>query len=341
MGFDWKAETMSDRQLAGQRLMVGFAGTGLNDALKYLIDGLKVGGLVLFAINLESPGQIRDLCGAAQDYARGCGQAPLLIAVDQEGGTVARLKPPHFTAFDGNPHLRTTGDADRFARITADELQSVGLNMNLAPVLDLAVGGNQSIMAKRAFGPHPYQTAQLGRAVIQGLQSRGIMAVAKHFPGIGRTVLDSHLDLPVLDAPLDILESADLLPFEAAIKAEVAGVMLSHILYRRIDPHWPASLSVSIARDLLQKRMGYQGLVLTDDLDMGAVKKHYPIETAMARILAADIDLALICHQGPDIQKGFDAISDRIANSDRLRQRAILSAKKIINYKSLFMDSEK
>ncbi len=341
MRFDRKAEDMSNRQLAGQRLMVGFVGTGLNDALKYLIDGLKVGGLVLFAINLESPDQIRDLCGAAQDYARQCGQAPLFIAVDQEGGPVARLKPPHFTAFAGNPHIRTRAEADRFARITADALQSVGLNMDLAPVLDLAVGGNQSIMAKRAFGPDPHETARLGTAVIQGLQSRGIMAVAKHFPGIGRTVLDSHLDLPVLDAPLDILESADLLPFEAAIKADVAGMMLSHILYRRIDPQWPASLSVSIGRDLLQSRMGYRGLVLTDDLDMGAVKKHYPIETAMARILAADIDLALICHQGPDIQKGFDAIAERIANSDRLQERAILSAKKIIKYKSLFLASEK
>lgn len=326
----------SDEQLAGQRLMVGFDGTGLNDDLRFLIDSLKVGGIILFARNLSAPAQVKDLCRSIQEYAAKCGQPPLLIAIDQEGGPVARLKEP-FTRFPGNPMMKGREDARFFARVTAQELTEVGINMNLAPVLDLAPEGIQSIMVDRSFGHDPLWVSTLGREVIKQLQLGGIMAVAKHFPGIGRTTVDSHFKQPALDIDLADLESADLFPFEVAIKYDVAGIMLSHILYNRIDPHWPASLSERIARGLLRNRMSFKGVVLTDDLDMGAIKKHYDIKTAIKRILSAEIDIALICKRSPDIESAFDEMLKGLATSPEVKIKGIQSVSRIMRLKREYL----
>jgi beta-N-acetylhexosaminidase len=324
--------SFSNKQLAGQRLMVGFGGTGLDEYLKFLIGQIKAGGLILFAVNLETPGQIKDLCFAVQDYAKQCGQPPLFIAIDQEGGQVTRLKAP-FTQFPGNPHMRHEADAEHFAEVTAAELNQVGINMNMAPVMDVAPEDIDSIMAKRAFGGDPDWVARLGLKVIEHLQRNKIMAVAKHFPGIGRTILDSHRDLPVLKDDLAALEQFDLIPFKACIQHGVCGIMLSHIFYPELDDQWPASLSKDIADDILRRRMGYDGLVMTDDLDMGAITKHYEIQISMQRILAADIDQALICHQSPNIEIAFEQIVKEITDSAEMKARGIESAERILKTK--------
>ena len=331
-----QTDKFSDKQLAGQRLMLGFEGTELNEDLKFLIGELKVGGIILFTINIESPDQIKDLCRSIQDYARGCGQPPLFIAVDQEGGQVARLKEP-FTIFPGNPHMKSDKDAVDFAEITAAELTQVGINMNMAPVMDVSPEGSDSIMAKRTFGDNPARVARLGVKVMEHLQLNDIMAVAKHFPGIGRTTLDSHLDLPVLHDDLSALEQFDLIPFEAGIQSSVSGVMLSHIFYTKLDPRWPASLSPLIANTLLRKQMGFDGLVLTDDLDMGAIIKHYDIQSAIQQILAADIDLALICHKGPNIEIAYEEILKEITDSPEVKQRGIESVERIMRMKKTYI----
>ncbi len=332
------ASHFSMGQLAGQRLMVGFDGTQMNRGLAEMITDFKVGGLILFSRNLRAPEQIEKLCASAQARAAACGQPPLFIAIDQEGGTVARLGPP-FTRFAGNASMRTLADAQWFARITAGELRSAGINMNMAPVLDVA-HDDRSIMRRRAFGGDAQQVARMGAAVIDTLQQNGIMAVAKHFPGIGRTTLDSHLDLPDLDVDAVELHRADLVPFAEAVRRKVCGIMLSHIRYTGLDARWPASLSVTIARDILRRRMGFQGLVLTDDLDMGAICRYYDIETAVGRILAADIDVALICHQGPTIRRAFDCLVEQLENSAGLRQRGRESVRRILAAKSRFMRSQ-
>ena len=328
--------SFTKKELAGQRLMVGFEGDEFSDDLRYLIGELKVGGIILFSRNITSPGQLKDLCDAVQRHADGSGNLPLFIAVDQEGGQVARLKDP-FTEFPGNPHMESEDDASRFAKITAAELAQVGLNMNMAPVLDVAPDDIESIMAERAFGHDPAWVERLGLKVIHHLQKNRIMAVAKHFPGIGRTTLDSHMDLPGLDADLSDLKSFDLIPFKAAIKNDVSGIMLSHILYHKIDPAWPASLSRRIARDLLRNQMGYTGLTLTDDLDMGAIAKHFDIETVVHQTLAADIDIILICHKGPNIQLAFEAILKQLTDSVEFRTGGIESVKRIVRAKQNYL----
>ena len=322
----------SPEQMAGQRLMVGFDGTGFNGDLKFLIEDLKVGGIILFSRNIETPAQVADLCRSMQACAAGCGQPGLFIAVDQEGGQVARLKKP-FTEFPGNPFMAGIDDADHFAAVTAAELRQVGINMNMAPVLDVAPEGFGSIMEGRAFGHDPGWVSRMGCRVISGLQAGGVMAVAKHFPGIGRTVLDSHLDLPVVDLCMADLEAVDLPPFAAAFDAAVAGVMLSHILYRSIDATWPASLSVPIAKDLLRGRMGFDGLVLTDDLDMGAVSRHFGISDIIRRIVLADIDIVLICHKGPNIERAYETLLEETRVNGRATPASLASFDRIMRKK--------
>jgi len=329
-------KALTNEQIAGQRLMVGFNGTELNDDLKFLVDTIKVGGIILFAGNLSSPQQIKDLCFSAQEYALEQGQPPLFISIDQEGGQVVRLKAP-FTQFPGNSKMRGEEDAVNFAEITAKELTGVGINMNMAPVLDVAPKDIQSIMAERVFGDDPMWVSKLGVKVIEHLQQNKIMSVAKHFPGIGRTTLDSHLDMPLLNADTADLEAVDLLPFKAAIKHNVAGIMLSHIFYKKIDSVWPASLSSLIAKDLLREHMGFNGLIMTDDLDMGAIKKKYGIKTIIQQILSANIDITLICHKGPDIEAAFYEILNSLKGSQKIMAKGMESVERILKMKQKYI----
>jgi beta-N-acetylhexosaminidase len=326
----------TDEQLAGQRLMVGFDGTGLNNELKFMIQHLHVGGVILFSRNISAPEQVRDLCASIQNHAHACGEPPLFISIDQEGGVVARLKKP-FTEFAGNPHMAGIEDAVEFAGTSARELTMSGINMNMAPVMDVAFDPEKSIMSDRAFGEDPAWVAELGTAVIENLQQGRVLSVSKHFPGIGRTTLDSHLDLPFLNTDAETMTTSDLLPFAAAIAHDVAGVMLSHVCYQQMDDQWPASLSEIIARDLLRHQMGFNGLVITDDLDMGAIRKHYDMATVMQRILISEIDIALICHRSRAMEDAFDAIMAFQKKSPSNREMCRRSLERIMQAKERYL----
>lgn len=327
---------LTETQQAGQRLMVGFDGPRLDDTLKFYIDRLKVGGIILFARNLEEPSQMEKLCGDAQNYARQCGQPPLFIGIDQEGGMVARLKPP-FTQFAGNPSMKTRDDAVDFARTTAKELAQIGVNMNMAPVLDVLPNQGDSVMTGRAFGGDPHFVSHMGTAIIDTFQQNRIMAVAKHFPGIGRTKLDSHLDLPDLDTELERLEARDIVPFRTAMQCGVSAIMLSHIRYRSIDLQWPASLSTHIADNLLRRQYGYQGLVLTDDLDMGAIANHYQMDQIVSQCLNATVDILLICHPGPKIEAAHDLIVGLQNKNEVWNRKTSAAVDRILKAKTTFL----
>lgn len=327
---------LTNEQLAGQRLMIGFYGTELTQELAYHICHHHIGGVILFKRNLIEPLQIKELCSSIQELATSSGNPSLLIAVDQEGGKVARLTEPFFTKFAGNPFIKEYGDAVEFATITAKELKSVGITMNLAPVLDVVPEGVHGIMSERVFGTDPYQVAELGQVVIETMQNNGILATAKHFPGIGRTIDDSHIDLPVLsNVTISELESFDLIPFYAAIRSQVSTIMLAHIRYDSIDPIYPASLSTQIAKHLLRDHMGFDGVVITDDLDMGAIKKHFDLKTIIRKILEADIDIALICHSNSDVNLAFEEIIYNYEQSSELRTHAEKSWHRIQKIKQI------
>jgi beta-N-acetylhexosaminidase len=321
-------------RMAGQRLMLGFDGTYLNQELKSIIGEVKAGGIILFKSNIESPDQLTRLCSDAQDFADKAGQPPLFIAVDQEGGVVARLKPP-FTLFPGNPQIKTRSQAHDFAKITADELSGTGINMNMAPVMDVVPEGVDSIMKTRVFKGDASRVSELGCTVIKTMQDKKVMAVAKHFPGIGRTIKDSHFFLPQLEIDLNTLKSTDMKPFEAAIDSDVAGIMLSHISYPMLDETWQASLSPYIAGQLLRGKLGYDGLVMTDDLDMKAIEQD--MKTCIRQIMESEIDLALICHKGPSMKIAQDEMIGLLASNPRLFALGKESMDRILRVKKRYL----
>ncbi len=314
--------------------MLGFDGLTLNDELKRLIRDLRAGGIILFKPNIQTPRQLEQLCSDAKAFARDCGLPELFVAVDQEGGVVARLRAP-FTEFPGNPHIHTADDAEHFARVTAEELGGMGINMNMAPVMDVAPPDVDSIMKTRVFPGGVDLVSELGCTMIRTFQEQGILAVAKHFPGIGRTVKDSHFFLPVLDADEQTLRQSDILPFQAAMAAGVSGIMLSHISYPKLDDTWQASLSPAIARDLLRRDLGYDGLTMTDDLDMKAISLQ--IEACIRQIMVADIDLALICHSGPNIGRARDEMVRLLDTDEDIYERGKASVKRILRAKKRFL----
>ncbi|MEW5736126.1 MAG: glycoside hydrolase family 3 N-terminal domain-containing protein [Thermodesulfobacteriota bacterium] len=296
---------MSLDRLAGHYLMVGFDGVSLNDQIKEYLAEFRAGGVILFSRNIEGPEQVAGLCRDMREYAALHGTEDLIIAVDQEGGKVARLKPPGFTAFAGPSVISTIEESAAFGRAIAADVQRAGFTMDMAPVADVAPEGFASVMDGRMFPGTPEQAGELCAAFIAAMQKQGVMAVAKHFPGLGRTTLDSHLDLPFCQAAASEMRESDLVPFSAAVEAGVSGVMLSHAVYTELDPDWPASISTAIARDILRHELLFGGIAMTDDLDMGAVNGRFSVEICMQRVIEAEIDLALICHPGPSVERAF------------------------------------
>lgn len=330
-----KTRDLTRRQIAGQRIMAGFHGTSLNRDLKYLIDTLLVGGIILFSRNIESREQIRRLCLDARHYAGSCGQPDLLISVDQEGGSVARLRAPEFFEPPDASGIRDQFQAAELAETTASELSFLGINMNMAPVMDVAYPESSTVMGARCFSANPDTVAETGSLVIKHLQQKGVMAIAKHFPGIGRTTLDSHLDLPDLDISLQDLEKSDLIPFCAAIRQQVSGIMLSHVRYTAIDPDLPASLSPAVARGLLRRRMGYCGVTITDDLEMGAIANYYDISEIVEQIITAEIDVALFCHSLSKAESAYEAFLKDLSDQGGF-ERASAPVSRILEIKSRY-----
>jgi beta-N-acetylhexosaminidase len=294
----------------GQRFMVGFEGLTASADVKALVREFGVAHVVLFARNVEGPEQLAELVRELQSVARDAGLPwPLLMAVDQEGGRVARLKEP-WTVW---PALRALGRAgdEKMARemgaALAAELGSCGIRMDVAPVVDVDTNPDNPVIGDRSFGDDPDLVGRLGAAMIRALQEGGVAACAKHFPGHGDTDVDSHLDLPVLSHHRARLDEVELPPFRRAIEAGVATVLTSHVLFPELDETLPASLSEPLTTGLLRGELGFEGVVVTDDLDMKAVAKRWsPAEIAVKAAAAAD--LLAFCRDHDAQVEGLEAV---------------------------------
>ena len=279
----------------GQLLMVGIPGPRVDAVARELVRDLKVGGVILFARNIESPEQVWELTGDLQREALAATGRPLLLAVDQEGGRVQRLKAP-FTIIPAARELGTTmtpEEVERLARQVARELALVGLNVNLAPVLDVP-RSPACPQWDRAYSSDPETAATYAVAAIRGYLSGGIIPVAKHFPGLGDTVVDSHEILPLAQSA-DPQRAVDLLPFRQAIAAGVPMVMTAHLSV----PEWearPATLSPVALQVWLRQRLGFDGVIITDDLEMGGITTSLSAPQGAQEALAAGADLLLICN---------------------------------------------
>jgi beta-N-acetylhexosaminidase len=278
----------------GQLLMVGIPGPRMEAVARELVRDLKVGGVILFARNIESPEQVWELTRDLQQEALAAAGRPLLLAVDQEGGRVQRLKAP-FTMIPPARELGQTNtpeEVENLARQVARELALVGLNVNLAPVLDVARTPDCPLW-DRSYSSDPQEAARYAVAAIRGYRSGGVMPVAKHFPGLGDTVADSHQVLPRAQSG-DPHREADLLPFRQAVAAGVPMVMTAHLSV----PAWeapPATLSPVALQVWLRRRLGFEGVIITDDLEMGGISTSRPAPQGAKQALAAGADLLLIC----------------------------------------------
>lgn len=280
----------------------GCAGTRLSSSEQAFFRDSNPAGFILFARNIESPDQVLMLVSDLRDCA---GAENALILIDQEGGRVARLKPPHWRAAPpqgifGKLGPDTARNAAKLnARLLADELQALGINVDCLPLLDLRFPGAHDIIGDRAFGETVEIVSLLGRAVCEGLLEGGVLPVIKHIPGHGRARADSHLELPRVDAGRDELEETDFAPFRAL--ADMPLAMTAHIVYGAVDPALPATTSPAVMNDIVRGSVGYDGLVMTDDLSMKALGGGFAARTADS--LAAGCDLVLHCNGDMDEMK--------------------------------------
>jgi beta-N-acetylhexosaminidase len=299
-----KRETQSrDSVLA--RFMLGFDGDALPAELAdYLERGLA--GVVIYKRNFRS---VEHLSKLTAEIRRAAGR-PVLIGIDQEGGARFALQEP-FTPWPSAAELGRAGDiglAEQVARAMAVELRAAGCNLNFAPMLDLHVNADSPVTKDRSFGTDPPLVAKMGVAFDHGLRAGRVLSCAKHFPGHGDTMVDPHHDLPVFAGTMERLVSAELVPFAAAVANGVPLVMTAHILLPQIDPERPASLSRTMLDGVLRLRMGFRGVILADDLGMGAIARQFGPGEAAVETLRAGTDVAMLCHDWRAVAPAVDAV---------------------------------
>jgi beta-N-acetylhexosaminidase len=283
------------RQL-GQLFMVGIPQPTLDNATRALLQELRPSGIVLFRRNYTGPAALAVLCTELHALFS---SYRLLVALDHEGGRVHRVGPP-FTHFPAAMRIGQTGSvtlAYQVGLAMGHELRRVGIDLDFAPVLDVLTNPANTVIGDRAFSSDPYQVALFGRALIRGLRESGVIPCGKHFPGHGGTLMDSHEDLPQDDRKREELASIDLYPFQQAIGEGLAMLMTSHVRYPALDPGLPATISPTIITGLLRQQMHYDGVVVTDDLEMGAVVRHATVAQTVINALNAGADMMLVCHK--------------------------------------------
>lgn len=293
-------------------LITGCSGTSLTADERAFFSDTRPCGLILFARNCASRGQIRDLA----ESARGCAGDDMLVLVDQEGGRVQRMGPPEWRVYPpARAYARLyAGDRQQgveavraVARLMASDLHEAGINVDCLPVLDVPGPGAHEIIGDRAYGNDPDTVSVLGRAAAEGLMEGGVLPVVKHVPGHGRARADSHKGLPVIDATLEELEATDFRPFRALNDMPLA--MTAHVVLRALDETAPATVSAHIMEEVIRNRIGFGGLVMSDDLDMAALSGS-PGERARA-VIAAGCDVALHCSGDPaDVALVADAVPE-------------------------------
>ncbi len=295
-------ERMTLRQKIGQLFVVGIPGTELDAGTVRRIHELNVGGFVLFSKNTPDPISTVRLTKAVQDRALDEGLAiPVLFYIDQEQGRVQRLEEG-VTLFPGNYALGKIGDpykTRRASRITGRELSVLGIQVNLAPVSDVNSNPDNPIIGSRSFGEDPDLVAEMVSASVAGYQEAGILPCAKHFPGHGDTATDSHLELPVIYKSLEELRAVELVPFRAAVDAGVDFVMTAHILFPEIDPQYPATASEAVLQGLLREEIGFQGVIVSDAIEMKALSDHFHLPSLAVRMIRSGCDLLLFSDNLP------------------------------------------
>lgn len=319
---------MSDADKVGQLLMIGIHGKTLNDDAKFMINEYRVGGIILFDRNMESKDQVKSLIADINKTGKSAGLTPLFIGIDQEGGAVARMedqliKVPPAEELGKEP----IEQAVSLAKQSGTELKDLGFNINFAPVADLG------LTYGRSFSTNPDDVVRYASAVGKAYDEAGLWYSYKHFPGIGKTDVDLHADTSVVPVSKETLLNEDTKVFVDLIKQSkpnTYAIMVSHAMYPQIDPDHPSSLSKAIITDWLRKDMGYNGVVVTDDMDMGALAKHYTFGDMAVQSILAGSDILLVCHEYEHMQEAYNGLMKAVKDGRISKERLDESVKRIL-----------
>ena len=321
--------SMSQTEKLGQMVMIGIQGTKVDDDSLYMLNQYHMGGVILFDRNMESPEQVKQLTSDLQ--AQSNEKVPLFIGIDEEGGDVVRMAEK-LTPPPSQKEIGATGDIEQaktWAIKTAKSLKDIGINVNLAPVAD--VGSND----KRSYSTDANTVIDFVRAATKGYQQENIIYSLKHFPGIGKGKVDSHIDSSSIDVVKEVLMTEDILPFKTIIDENEPNdyfILVSHLKYPALDEEYPASLSSKIMTDLLRNELGYKGIIITDDMEMGAVANHNDFRSIGVNAVKAGADIVLVCHEYEHQQEVYLGLLDAVNSGEISQERIDESVKK--NYQS-------
>lgn len=332
-----KINTMTLDEKIGQMLMAGVEGYNLSDNSKKLIKEHKVGGFIIFDENVQSTEQLLSLVNSLKKE-NADNKIPLFFSLDEEGGKVTRM-PKEFRRFPTNKAIGQINDNDfsnKIGKTIADEIKSFGFNMNFSPVLDVNSNPKNPVIGSRSFGANPDIVSSLGVETMKGIQSENVIPVVKHFPGHGDTSVDSHIGLPIVNNDLDRLQSFELIPFAKAIENGADMVMIAHILLPMVDKENPSSMSKAVITDILRNNLKFNGVVITDEMTMGAIAKNYNIGKAAVKSVNAGTDIILVGH-GYDNEIGvINALKSAVSNEEISEKRIDESVYRILKLKQKY-----
>jgi len=332
---DFVKEMTLDEKI-GQMIIVGFNGTGVNEELINLANINKVGGVILFKRNIETSEQLKELNNNIEELNN---EIPLFISVDEEGGRVNRL-PIDMENFPSAKEIGLKNDkvyAYNNGKSIGESLKVTGFNMNYAPVLDIFSNPQNTVIGDRAFGSDIETVSTMGISTMKGIEDEGIISVVKHFPGHGDTFVDSHYGLPIVYKSLKELDNFEFIPFKKAIEEGCKAIMVSHILLDKIDNKNPSSMSKTVITGILREKLGFDGVIITDDMEMKAITENYTIEDASVKSIIAGCDILLIGSGTEYVNKVIDAIKEAILNGHISEERIDESVTRIIKLKSEYL----
>lgn len=332
-----KIKNMSLDEKIGQLFVVGFDGTSVNDELIQLIKDKHVGGVILFSKNVESVDQVLDLTNEIKQV-NSDNKSPMIISVDEEGGAVSRM-PEEFLNLPSSGYIGKKDDEElsyHVGSVIGDQLRTLGFNMDFAPVLDIYSNPKNTVIGRRAFGSDSDIVSRLGISAMKGLEDKGIIPVVKHFPGHGDTEVDSHVGLPIVTKDLESLENFEFIPFKKAIENDVDAIMVSHILLSQVDNEFPATLSSKVIDGILRKQMGFEKVVVTDDMTMGAIVQNYTLEEATVKSIQAGVDLVLVCFGYENQINSINAVKEAVEKGEIPESRIDESVYRILSLKDKY-----
>ena len=325
------------KQMLGQKLVFGFHGTELPDDFIALIREYKIGNVILFRRNVETGAQLRRLCNQIQTVVREATGYPAFIVIDQEGGLVSRM-PGDGVTVPGAMAIAATGKPENAciaARITIRQLRGLGVNFNMAPVLDVNTNSANPVIGVRSFGDDPEKVADFGEAAVRAYEDTGVFCCGKHFPGHGDTAVDSHLGLPRVEKTMEELERGELIPFRRCIEAGIPAIMSSHILFPNIEKeNVPATMSRTMITGLLKEKLGFKGLVFSDCLEMDAIRKFYGTAKGAVAAIKAGVDLAEISATAELMWEAAEAVNQAADRGEFDMEEIRGSVEKILRFKA-------